>query len=669
MKSRSRPAGWSRRAESLRRAGAAAGARAGRARPGGALSAWLATLLRHPALWSGLLAAALYLPALSAGFVRDDHELVEANAFLRDTGHLGRLMVSDFWEQAGGVSGLWRPLVTLSYWLNGRLGDWQPGPFHAANLLAHAAATALMVGLMLAGGAPRAAAWIGGLWFAAMPAHVESVAWIAGRSDLLCAGFLFAALALDRRARGARRAWPGWGPMVLLAAALLSKEAAAPFVALVAVAEWTEPGPPRGAREMLAWLAPYLAVTVVWMAVHVVVAPGGEGALDPATLERGRWTGWLALPAFLGFLWPGYPHTPDFTPALPPAHWAPAAVGGAVLHLMLGGTLVLLLRRRARAALPLALFWLALLPLVGLALVRGFVATSERVVYLPSAGAAWALGLAVTAPALARWRPAAGAAWVAAAALVVASAAVTLRLLPTWRDDGAMFRAMIATQPHNPVGFIGWAGILAERGREPEARELLRRAETLDPRRPEIHLARAAMGFRHADWGDVLAEARATLALDPRQRDAQVFEATALVRLRRFEEAEAALRAMLARRPGDPDVAAVWGQYLLLAGRLGEALPYLEHAARWKTDDASLEYALGVASDALGRPAQARAAFERTLALDPRYYDGWLRLARACHELGDAAARDAALERAARLPESGDGRVARLRAEFGGSAP
>ena len=98
-------------------------------------------------------------------------------------------------------------------------------------------------------------------------------------------------------------------------------------------------------------------------------------------------------------------------------------------------------------------------------------------------------------------------------------------------------------------------------------------------------------------------------------------------------------------------------------------LPALEHASRWKQGDASLENALGVANAAVGRPGEARAAFERTLALDPAYYDGWLRLARACHELGDRRARDAALGRAAALPEARDGRAAALARVLAAGAP
>ena len=90
----------------------------------------------------------------------------------------------------------------------------------------------------------------------------------------------------------------------------------------------------------------------------------------------------------------------------------------------------------------------------------------------------------------------------------------------------------------------------------------------------------------------------------------------------------------------------------------------LEAAAQWIRDDASLAYALGMAGLKLERLPEARSGFERTVAIDPRFYDGWLHLALTCRLLGDTAAREQAMQRAASLPEARDGRVERLRRQF-----
>src|SRR5205823_5152742 len=100
--------------------------------------------------------------------------------------------------------------------VDGAISHFQPGWFRAMNVVAHAGCSALVAALALGAGAPGWAALLGGAWFAAMPAHVESVAWISGRTDVYCAVAFLLALWVDRRARAAGRGWPGvWGPVLL----------------------------------------------------------------------------------------------------------------------------------------------------------------------------------------------------------------------------------------------------------------------------------------------------------------------------------------------------------------------------------------------------------------------------------------------------------------------
>src|SRR5439155_19049165 len=193
--------------------------------------------LAHPSLWSAVLALVLYLPALGDGFVWDDHWLIEANPALRGGDGLLRALVSDFWAPTGSASGYWRPLVVLSYGLDGALSHWNAAWFHAVNLLAHAGTSAAVAALATASGAGTLGSLAAGAWFAASPTHVESVAWIAGRTDVQCALLFLLALALDRRGRAAGRSRPGAGSLGLFGAALLAKETALVFLPVVALAE------------------------------------------------------------------------------------------------------------------------------------------------------------------------------------------------------------------------------------------------------------------------------------------------------------------------------------------------------------------------------------------------------------------------------------------------
>jgi predicted Zn-dependent protease len=254
-------------------------------------------------------------------------------------------------------------------------------------------------------------------------------------------------------------------------------------------------------------------------------------------------------------------------------------------------------------------------------------------------------------------------------ALILANAAVTWRVQAAWRDDESLYRAMTSGSPGYAVGWIGLADLRARQGARAEAESLLARAESLGPRIPALHLARAALHYRHGEWSAVIEAADRGLALQPALADARLLRAIALTRLRRLDEAAAESARLLAERPDDPAVLALDGQRLLLAGDPAGAVARLEAATRGAPGDVAAWYALGIARALTGAAAGARAAFERTVALDPAYYDGWLQLARACAGLGDAAAARAAAARAGALPEARDGRAAALAAALSGAAP
>jgi tetratricopeptide (TPR) repeat protein len=614
----------------------------------------------------------VYAASLRFGFVHDDHFLVESNPLIREGGRLGRLLVADFWAVTGESSGMWRPLVLLSMWVDARVFHVNPAGFHLVNILVHAAVTGLLATLMLQSGLTRAAALLGALWFAAMPVHVESVAWVAGRTDVLCALFLTMALALDRRARFAGRPWSGVSPVVAFGLALLSKESALMGLGLFAVADWAERRDPRvtlGRRTL--WLLPFLVVAALYLVAHALWVGGARlpAYFDPALSTRYKWAAWMILPTHVAGLWTWFPHSPIRMLPIPSAAWAWDVWAGIVLQLGFAAALIAMLVRRSRFALPVALFWFPMLPTFVLAVWLGYLVHGERLIYLPSAGAAWALCLTGEA-ALSRARrafPGASAravAWAGAALAVVwiaASAFRTIQLLPDWRDDAAMFHAVVREEPDNAQGRVGWALWLADHDREAEALRELAVADSLDPRLPEMHVALGQVHARHGRWPLALASAERALALDSLRRDARVLEITAQMRLGRLDEAETRLRRLMSEEPGEPHAESLWGQLLMVRNRDEEALLYLTRATRWITDDASLEFALGTVQLRQRRAPQARLALERTVELAPAFYEGWLRLAVARAVTGDLAGAAGAIDRAGALPEASDGRAERLR--------
>ena len=624
------------------------------------------------AVGAALVAFLLYLPGLSGGFLRDDHFLIERHPYLRAEGWLGRLLLSDFWAPVSGATGMWRPLVVLSYWVDGRLGGWTPFWFHVVNAAGHALGAAALSLLVAAAGGGARAALLAGLAFAVMPAHAECVAWISGRTDVFCALFGVAALWLDLRARAAGRSWPGVLATVALALAMLSKEVGVTLVGVLAVMEWTRMGAAATPiRRAALWLAPYLAVTALYLVAHAVFAPDPGVLHEPELAHRAalRGTAWALFPGYLAFLWPWFPHSPDrAAPAIASTPALEIAIGG-LCAAILGVLFVWWLWRRSPRAVPLALILFPLVPPLMLASTRGYGLYGERHIYLSTAGVAWAFALAMPVLATRLGRPVGGVvSGVMIAAFLLGGAVETLRALPAYRDDESMYRTMTEREPGNPVGFIGLAGTFTERGRDQDALGLLDRAQAIDPGLASVYVGRARVAMRHDDWETVLRESGRALELDPQLQSALLQRAMALMRTRRLEEAGRVLVPLRDQYPGQPEVGTVWGQYLLLNGRPAEALPVLESAALLLPGEPSLWDAIGMARARLGRTDSARAAFERVVAIAPGYLEGWMRLAAACQTGGDGNAREAALSRAALLP-GGAERVAAFRGRLSGGAP
>ena len=552
------------------------------------------------------------MPAIGYGFVWDDIPLIAHNPLLRGRGTLGRLLLSDFWAASGLHTGFWRPLVSFSYWLDARLFHWAPAGFHAMNIAAHSAASAAVALIVGQSGLGSAAALVAGLWFTLLPAHVEPVASVSGRTDVYSAALTLLAFWLDRRARQAGRRFPGWGAVAASALALLAKEASVALLPLLALAEWVECSRARaapGARAgSLRWLSPYLLIWVAYLALHVVIVPlgGANAGVDPAMIPRARWCTGLEFPAHLAFLWPWTGHAPGPVLHLPERPWSPDVLASLAFQIGFVAWLAFMVARRSALAVPIALVWLPFLPISAAGLGYGRVLFAERFVYLPSAGAAWLLGAVVAAAWRTRSRADAGPiallpAWVGTgltAALVAAGAIRSATALPMWRDERSVFGSMAAQRPENPIGHAWWARLLATEGQLERARAEVRRARELDPKLPLTDLVEA--------WIE------------------------------------------------------------LIGGRAAEAVPFLSRALSDPQIALSGEthYELGLAEAELQHLREARVEFERAVSLDPTHYDAWLRLALTSHLFGDSATRDAALARAAVLPEASDGRVEKLRRQI-----
>src|SRR6266700_532725 len=132
-----------------------------------------------------LLAAAPYVGSARFGFVFDDLHLIVRNVFLRGPWSPLTAFAHDFWHGTPFGAAYYRPLVTASLALNGRLLGWGPAGFHLVNVLLHAANAVLLLALARRMGCPDRAALFAAALFAVHPVAAWPVASIVARVDLL----------------------------------------------------------------------------------------------------------------------------------------------------------------------------------------------------------------------------------------------------------------------------------------------------------------------------------------------------------------------------------------------------------------------------------------------------------------------------------------------------
>jgi hypothetical protein len=185
-----------------------------------------------PAALVALLAAAVFAHTLPFDFVYDDVPVILRNEHLHSLAAWREILAGPWWS-----SGLYRPLTSLTFAINWAMGGGSPWPFHLTNVLAHAAASVLVL-LLAKRLLPPAAALAAALLFAVHPVHVEAVANLVGRAEVLATLFTVAAALLYLEWGERPTPLRGAGVLLLVLLGLGSKESAFAAPALLLVVDW-----------------------------------------------------------------------------------------------------------------------------------------------------------------------------------------------------------------------------------------------------------------------------------------------------------------------------------------------------------------------------------------------------------------------------------------------
>ena len=435
--------------------------------------------------------------ALWNGFALDDLYIIAWNPLVHSIGGVGRAFAAPYWPPDLGGQ-MYRPLPLATYAADWAIAGGHPAWFHALNLLWHAGVAVAVTALMLrlpspdgrGGQGVRTAGIIAGLLFAVHPVHVEAVANVIGRGELMAAlGVclaVYAAVVKDSI---------GWSALAL-AGGLLSKENAAVAPGLIAWAWIVGLSRPTRSR-MLAYVGSWLAIVAVYVALRATVLHPYERlhAIAPVFLGEsflaGRLTAIAAQWDVLRLLILPITLRVDYSPA-----------ERTIVHSLLDGRFVLgfaclalwagllvLAWRRQRRVEAFGLGWIAIafLPVANLLFSTG-VLMAERTLYLPSVGVALALGAAFARLPVDRVRFVLG-------VLVLAGAIRSAVRVPVWRDDVSVTVSILEDSPKSYRGHARVAALYQSHRQPERALAELRTAMRTYDRDPTLFIAGADAAF------------------------------------------------------------------------------------------------------------------------------------------------------------------------------
>ncbi len=537
-----------------------------------------------------LVVAVVYAPVTTFGFVNQDD-----GRYLLNNPHVQQGLTLDAvgWSFTTLYFSNWHPLTWLSYLLDVQLFGIDPGAMHVVNLLLHVANTILLAWVLFRMTSAFWPAFAVAALFGLHPLHVESVAWISERKDVLSALFwLLAMLAYTSYVRGggAKAYAAAW---LMFCLGLLAKPMIVTLPCVLLLLDYWPLRRDVTWKRLVLEKMPFFVASAASAMITVLAQHrgGAVSSLDTLSWSSRIANAAVAYGAYLGkTVWPSrlspfYPH--------PGEGIEPICVAVAATVLVAITACAFAMRIRKPYLLVGWLWYLGtLVPVIGLVQV-GSQAMADRYTYIPLIGifiaVAW-LVWDLVKPSSARRRVAAACAIGCVAALSMVSA----RQVWIWRDSVALFsHALAVTEPSSAVHTnLGVA--LAEAGRFEDAIPHFEASLRMQPNSARTYY-NLAVAHERLDEPDVA--------------------------VRQYEQA-------LELDPEYADAANNLGRILLNRGEIPGARAHFEHALRVEPQHLMARINLGDAFTAEHQWDEAASVYGEALRILPNFPLGLYRLAR-----------------------------------------
>ncbi len=545
-----------------------------------------------------LIVTAAYVRVPALDFVFDDDIIVKANPYITSAHYIPSYFSQHIWSNLMQArKNYYRPVFLL--WLLGNYKDFGTDPmgWHLSSLLLHLGNTVLLYLLALRFTRERFSSLAASLIFGLHPVQVENVAWVSCSTELLGSLLILAAMLCYLRSLEipGQRAWLLTVSVVLYALAVMAKETAIIFPAVVFLHEWLgrpatiEPPPARsrGARLAASVIAslPFGIATLAYLAARIAVL----GALGTPVVTMTKQVWFETIPSILQIylqhlVWPvrlsafyDYPYVTQFS------------VRGVVLPAMVVagvGILAFLVVRKSPAG-QLAVVWMVLpiLPVLDIPIFPRGEILHDRYLYHPLIGLSLLAGLGIAS--LERRWTSREACWTIRSAcglVALALGAATFHQTGYWTDNFTLYTHGVEVAPRSGFANMNLGSVLFNRGHWDESMALMQKAVEYSP---NLYLAHYDMGL-------------------------------AYYQVERFPEAEACFKRAIAILPEYPDSHLSLGMTYYRTHRLPEAIEEVRKAIALNPSDAGYHFALGVMLKDSGDLPGARTEMLEALKLDPQ---------------------------------------------------
>ena len=607
-----------------------------------------------------LTTLAIYWPLTRAEFTNyDDPRYVVENVNIQS----GVTWKAVVWAFTTGYGSNWHPLTWISHMIDWQLYGLNPGKHHLTNLLFHIANTVLLFGLLrfMTGMFWRSA--LVAAFFAWHPAHVESVAWVAERKDVLSTFFwvlaVWAYVAYVRR--------PGWPryalALGLFALGLMAKPMLVTLPCVLLLLDFwplkrAGGGIDAGAvqakhaswSQLILEKLPFFAMSAAsCVATYYVQAAGGamrglghvstDSHIANALVSYVRYLGKILWPVRLAVFYPYNESLPDWQ-----------VLGAGVV--LLGITVWAVRLARQRPYLIVGWFWFlgTLVPVIGLVQV-GEASMADRYLYVPALGIFIAVAWYVSESADV-WPAATGKGVLGLLALLTLGGCIACTSIQVsyWHDSVALFQHVLDVAPaNNQVGEynlgvaeynLGQA--LSAKGKISDAMVHYTEALRFNPNDPKAH---NNLGLCLATQGKFLEATNhygKSLMLNPDNADTHYNYGLALSALGDYDGAIIQHQESLQIDPNQADTRYLLGALLVQKGRFAEAKAQLLEAVRLKSDYPEAHTKLGLVLSQLGESNEGAGYYQTALRLNPNSIEAlnnlaWIRAASSRADLRNGA--------------------------------